>query len=66
MVNKSIVFTLIAVFILLTMPASIPAVLIQAYNMGLTRNHEYAFITVDFIPGEDSVVCVYARLEQFS
>jgi hypothetical protein len=48
------------------MPASIPAVLIQAYNMGLTRNHEYAFITVDFIPGEDSVVCVYARLEQFS
>lgn len=45
----------VTVIILLTMPNSIPAVLVQAYNMGLVNN-EFVFITVDFFVGIGTAV----------
>lgn len=45
----------VTVLILLTMPNSIPAVLVQAYNMGLV-NSEFVFITVDFFVGIGTAV----------
>ncbi len=40
----------VLVIILAVTTANIPAILLQAYNLGFTQANEYAFITTDLYP----------------